>query len=95
MWLKVLAALAVIIAGAVWWHFDRADRQVTACNEMVSRFEQAYNSHRPASEVGPSDLRTVVARGRTFCAERNFDTAARLIRTSTMICRLNNGCKTT
>jgi hypothetical protein len=93
MWLKVLVGLAIGAAGVLWWQTDRAAREIASCNEMVSKFEVAYTGSRPVSEVGPSDLRTVAVRGRTFCAERKFAEATRLIRTAGTICFLNNGCK--
>jgi len=92
--LRVLIIVVLIALGAIWLVTSRLHNGSSgnaSCLADVDKLARSYGEHRP--QGGSHDqIENGIARAREYCDQGKYADAQRLVNTSGMICRLNNGC---
>ncbi|HXP75851.1 MAG TPA: hypothetical protein VN823_17035 [Stellaceae bacterium] len=89
MVLRTLLVASVFGMGAVYWLSQQG--MSSACFDEVTRLDEAYKKFRPAGG-SHAQIENGIAQARKYCAAGKQEEATRLLNTSGMLCRLNNGC---
>lgn len=89
MVLRALVIASVLGIGAVYWLSLQGMN--SACLAEVTRLDEAYKRSRPAGG-SHAQIENGIAQARTDCVAGKREEATRLLNSSGMICRLNNGC---